>query len=57
MFVFRLKKVITRVSICVRMCKNLGIRVNLSQARNRDSCEHNLGLSLLSFDLTYVTEV
>ena len=40
------------LSIGVRICKNLGIWANLSQARNRDLCEHDLGLSLLSFDST-----
>ena len=33
-------------------CEILGVWVNLSQVRNRDSHEHNLGLLLLSFDLT-----
>ena len=50
--VFRLKKVLTQISIPVRMCEILGIRVNSIQSRNHDSCEHNLGLSLSSFDST-----
>ena len=40
------------MSICVSMCEILGIWANLSQARKRDSCEHDLGLSLPSFDWT-----
>ena len=39
-------------NICVSMKDNLGIHANLSQIRNRDSCEHDLGLTLTSFDLT-----
>ena len=41
--VFRLKKVLTQVNICVSVCENLGIQANLSKSRNRDSCEHDLG--------------
>ena len=33
-------------------CVNLGIRANSSQAGNRASCGHDLGLSLSSFNLT-----
>ena len=47
---FRPKKVLTKISICVSMCENLGIQSNLSQARNHDWCEHKIWLSLLSFD-------
>ena len=50
--VFRLKKVLTQVGNHVSMCENLGIRAFSSQARIRDSGEHNLGLSFSSFDLT-----
>ena len=50
--VFRLKKVLTRVSNNVSICENLGTQADWSQARNRDSGEHNLGLSLSSFDWT-----
>ena len=45
-------KLLTRVSICVSMRENLGIRANLSQATNPYLCEHDLWLSLSSFDLT-----
>ena len=45
------------LSICVSMCEILGIQANLSQARNRDLCEHDLGLSLPSFDSTEVSDV
>ena len=34
-----------------------GIQANLSQARNLDSCEHDLWLSLWSFNTTQVSEV
>ena len=50
--VFRLKKILTQVGNHVSMFENLGIRALSSQARNRDSGEHNLGLSFSSFDLT-----
>ena len=32
--------------------ENLGIRANLSPARNHDLCEHDLWLSLMSFAST-----
>ena len=51
-FAFRAKKVLTQFSIYLSMCENLGIRANSSQARKHDSCERDLGLLLLSFDLT-----
>ena len=38
--VFRLKKVLTWVSILVSMCENLGIRANTSRPRMCASCEH-----------------
>ena len=50
--VFRLKKVLTQIRICVSMCEILGTRANSIQSRNRDLCEHDSGLSFLSFDLT-----
>ena len=50
--VLRLKKLLVRVSILVSMCENLDIWANSSQARTRDLCEHDLGLSLLSLDST-----
>ena len=51
------KKGLILASIIISMCENLGIRANLSQAKNQDSCEHNLGFSLSSFDLTQEPEV
>ena len=50
--VFRLKKVLSWISICVSMCEILDIQANLVQSRYCDSCEPNLGLSLLSSDST-----
>ena len=50
--VFRLKKVLTQVSIRVSICENLGIWANSRQARICALCEHDLGLSLSSFDST-----
>ena len=55
--VFRLKKVLTWISMQVSMCENLGVWANSSQSRYCDSWEHDLGLSLLSFDSTLASEV
>ena len=54
---FRLKKVLTLISICVSKCEILGFRANSIQSRNCDLCDHNFWLSLSSFDSTLVSEV
>ena len=38
-------------------CKHVGIRANLSRARIWALCEHDFGLSILSFDLAQVTKL
>ena len=39
------------------MCENLGIQANSSQAKNHDSCEHDLWFSFSNFNLTSESEV
>ena len=51
-WLFKLKKVLKQESNPVSMSENLGTWADLSQARNCDSGEHNLGLVLSSFDST-----
>ena len=39
------------------LCKLVGIWATSNQACNRDLCVHNFGISMSSFDSTWVTEL